>query len=484
VTAGGITFDGRGYSIIVNNVTNFNGMFNAALTAINITMSSAGTVNLSGGGDEFTGTPAGWIFSWGISGGVASNCVNLNVINRPGTLLSSPGGGGIFGSFVSNCTAIQCTNSGAFSGYYCGGIFARKASNCIASNCANFAVFAGPTADFKGIFGQAGIFGQGGSNCTARDCYNTGSLYAGPYSTNGGIFGEDTSNCIASNCYNTAALAYDNINSLYYGGGIFSGKSTTTTNCSAYNCYNSGAYANGSLNTSFGIFGSGSTNMYAENCFNVGAGIRAATTKNCAFSTTWTDASASSLTNSGNGLLGAPVLRSVLPASTIGSVWYSPALNTPYTLYSQIPVNYIAGGTITTPTQFNLAANTIYRLQGPLTVTGYNTITPFHPAATSTIFDAAGFTITVSSTANALGLFDGPATVLNLTVSSGSLFNSLYSYSGWIFGSNITGGFASNCTVGKSLYITQGYSGGIFGSNANESSAVNCRSSAQGNYCN
>lgn len=367
------------------------------------------------------------------------------------------------GAIVKNMTiaATGTTTLGGAGTYMFKSSDPNKIMNAKVINCLNVAPVAAGSSPDVGVF-----FGQFPSNCEAINCGNTGALNNVASS---GVFAYSATNCRALNCYNTGALTS-------YSAGMYGSSASGSI---ASNCYNSGSATGGANGAIFNQgYPGGSIGLnYISNCYSANTDFFAVANYtvvvNSSYNASWTDSNAVQF------LTGAPIPRSVLPASTVGSVWYSTAANTPYTLYSQIPVQYIAGGTLTSPTLCNLAASTLYKLQGPLTVTGYNTVgvpCPFHTAGTSSIFDGSGYTITVRDTTDALGLFDGSATVLNLTVdqvNSYLLSTTAYDAYGWVFTRDVSGGFASNCATTTNI-VGAYCCGGIFGGYGSYNSALNC----------
>ena len=89
VTAGGIVFDGQGYTITINGITNFLGLFNAALTVRNVSLAATGTYSLDRGNDP-PFTDSSWFMKTGISTpATISNCTNYANL--------TPGGSAFFG---------------------------------------------------------------------------------------------------------------------------------------------------------------------------------------------------------------------------------------------------------------------------------------------------------------------------------------------------------------------------------------------------
>ena len=93
----GVTVDGKGFTITINSVPGFTGLFPVAVTVQNLGIKPSGTTTLA--------TNAGWFFANGIPG-IATNCYSTGTIGAAG--------GGIFGA---NCTgtATNCYTSGSIS---------------------------------------------------------------------------------------------------------------------------------------------------------------------------------------------------------------------------------------------------------------------------------------------------------------------------------------------------------------------------------
>ena len=428
------------YVLTANTTVTVDVPFTAATDGLGVVVDGQGYALIISGRTNYTGT-----MNHNLDGAIVRNMT----ISSAGSTTLVEGGSYMFKSSqtnkISDGRVINCLNTVPLNGGPdIGAFFGSYASNCVASNCGNTGAL--------NTLGASGMFAARATSCLAVNCYNNGNMSG--YS--GGMYGSYAVDSIASNCYNT-------------------GTSSGSPASAAIFAFEKG------------------NNNYASNCysvntdFNANSGSGSLILVNSSYNASWVDSNAVQF------LTGTPILRSELPASTIGSVWYSRALNTPYTLYSQIPVQNIPGGTLTSPTLCNLAANTIYRLQGALTVTGYNTPAvscPFRTNATTTIFDASGYTITVANTSNVVGLFSGGATILNLTVNqinstlcgginvSGSLY---YEASSWIFCRGSIGAFLSNCTTTSNC--TGGYVTSCMVGGHNElSSALNCTNYAPPNY--
>jgi len=362
-----------------------------------------------------------------LSGAVVKNMT----IASTGTTTIGGAGSYMFKLNIQNAQVINCLNIAPVAGSPDTAVFfGAFPSNCVASNCGN-------TGALNNV-ASSGVFGYGATRCLAVNCYNTAPLTS--YSS--GMYGSSASGSIASNCYNSGSATGDAFGAIFnrgYPGGVIGLNYIS-------NCY------------------SANTDFFAITNYTV--------LVNSGYNTTWTDLNAVLF------LTGAPIPRSDLPGCSVGSVWYSSAENTPYTLYSRIPVSPIAGGTLTSPTQCNLEANTVYRLQGPLTVTGYNanpSSAPFNVLGGNVIFDGSGQTITVLNTADARGIFNASLAVLNLSVDqiNSSLFILATSPPGWVFVNRVDGGFASNCTI-TSNAVTPYTAGGIFGGFSSNCSTLNC----------
>ena len=352
VTAGGIIFEGSGFTITVNNTPNFRGLFNASLTVRNVDIVSAGTTTLSQAVDGVSPPlGAGAVFNANVVGGIASNCRNyIPVLHCCG---------GIFGTGCSNGTATNCSNFGSGS-RTSGGIFAYNSSNCIASNCTNTSVTTGE---------GGGIFADQASNCGAINCVSSDNSVTGIY---GGMFGRSASNSYASNCTNLEGSFIKD-----YGGGVFG---FNMSNCRATNCINR-ATVSGADYGGDGIMAGTNYVNFVSNCYNTGVvrglnnyaisrggllsncyttnGAIGGTPVNCSSNTNgvWNDATATASRNGGNGLTGTPFYNPDATTSAIfpsvGSVWYSTGINTPFLLSATIPPCFVAGTRILTPTGYS-----------------------------------------------------------------------------------------------------------------------------------
>ena len=318
VTAGGIIFDGSGFTITVNNTTNFRGLFNASLTVRNVDVVSAGLTNLSVGSGTFFGS--------NINGGIARNCKNYVDI--------AVAAGGIFGSNGANGLAINCSNFGT-NAPSAGGIFGFNSFRCVASNCLGRAPNRG---------GDGGsIIGRDANECSAINCVSSDGGTIPAYAA--GIYGFRSTNCTAINCINTTNIGGNANNELAAGIMAYNNGGTVS------NCYNTGTCL--SPGGSFAIL-TGST---TSNCYTTNGAI-GGTPVNCSSNSdgVWNDATATASRNGGNGLTGTPFYNPDATTSAIfpsvGSVWYSTGINTPFLLSATIPPCFVAGTRILTPTGY------------------------------------------------------------------------------------------------------------------------------------
>ena len=123
-----------------------------------------------------------------------------------------------------------------------------------------------------------------------------------------------------------------------------------------------GAITNPEFN--FGILGyigenkTVGVNGTASNCYTTNGGIGPAGGTNCSSNSdgVWSDITATASRNGGNGLTGTPYANPDATTSaifpTLGSVWYSTGLNTPFLLSATIPPCFVAGTRIMTPTGY------------------------------------------------------------------------------------------------------------------------------------
>lgn len=185
----GTVIDGRGYTITINGITNFAGLFSSnhsrnlsGITIQNFTISSANTtlsqfVGWVCGGDRNSGGPVG-----------VTLC---NILNT--APVTFPNCTAFLGDSPSNSKIINCGNVGQLAGGGRGlvGIFSLS---CTASNCFN-------TSSINSIF-DGGIFGCLARDSSAFNCYNTGALTngAGPIF---GLYDEGYTRANAVNCYST-----------------------------------------------------------------------------------------------------------------------------------------------------------------------------------------------------------------------------------------------------------------------------------------
>jgi hypothetical protein len=261
-----ITFDGNAKQVVIDNVTNYQGLFQNGTSSINgyndiviknFTISTSGSSTLANSGGWLcqsyfrngtilnsysTGSISG-TYTGGLIGSYsnymsATNCYSTGII-------SGGRAAGIFGAFGSYNTAINCYSYGLISGLHSGGIYGSHASNSLAKNCYSFGNITG--------FGSGGIFGDLTGDCLAFSSFSFGSISG---SGSGGIYGSDASNSTANTCYSKG-----NINN--NGGGIYGSNSS---GCAANYCYASGTIGS----AAGGIFGSSSSNASVSNCYTSG----------------------------------------------------------------------------------------------------------------------------------------------------------------------------------------------------------------------
>ena len=476
VTAGGIIFEGSGFTITVSGTPNFEGLFNASLTVRNVSHAITGTTSLK------SGVGQGWFFKPSTNGGTSINCTNYAEI-------SSPYAGAFFSANCSYGVASNCINYGNIASFG-GGIFGHRNRYNTADNCINYGVI---NEAGGGIFGSqsqnltvincqnrsqsrsnstGGIFGTTVADATAYNCISTTSSICSAFASGGAIYGDGANRCLAINCTSSEGPYIGP-----RGGGIFG---YLPIESRAFNCINRTTISGSPTDPAYGIFafGSGGGGVIATNCYNIGVitnggaiGISSdaincytnngtfagsKTITNCASNAgTWSDASAST------ALTGDP---STYPG--LGTDWASTAPNTPFVLLMTVSIA-VPNLTITN-------ANALYSLTSNSIVS--NNISPL-TSATPVVFDGNGYTITISGVPRFAGLFGTNVTVRNLSLASSGGSTSFIgpgqdSASGWFFRHSTSGGTASNCrNYGD---FTVNYMGGFFGASAQNCTAISC----------
>jgi hypothetical protein len=265
-----VQFNGNGYTITIENVTNYLGVIQngtittkgySNFTITDLTVSSSGSTLLDLGG---------WIgqshFGNGSSNNMFSNCSSTGNINS-----NISGSGGILGGFAGvegEISATGCFSSGAITGNYAGGIFGASAGNggggnATAINCYSSGVITGQYAG--GIFGS--YAGEKNGNATAQNCYSIGDING---SNEGGIFGFAAGNATAINCYSTGTITGD------FSGGIAGSNFGFNANeCSITACYSTGnitgANAGGIVGSQVGYNTNVIPKVNISNCYVLGS---------------------------------------------------------------------------------------------------------------------------------------------------------------------------------------------------------------------
>ena len=297
-----ITFDGAGFKININNITDYLGLIHNGSTATgtagysNVVVQNINS-NVTGGSLSIAvNTRAGWIcassfgrgaaenyilnctnngdiysFGGGISGervAVAGGNVIIDDCHNSGTI-SEQGGGGIVGLRAGNSGTItirNCTNSGEISGREAGGISGQQAGQdgtATFTNCTNSGEVSGEGAG--GISGQfTGLRGL----VTFTNCTNSGEVSGG---NAGGISGQQSGQSGTlnmNNCYSIGNISGNSAGGLL---GTYSGAyglSLTIDNCYSTGII-SGSLAGGILGASFGVY-SNSSDFTIQNCYSTG----------------------------------------------------------------------------------------------------------------------------------------------------------------------------------------------------------------------
>lgn len=220
--SGNEVFDGQDYTIDLQGITNWIGMFSVS----HLIDSSLNTVIIK----------------------------NLGLLN--GTTKSSDGAFHVIKEKrffrIENCYSTGTISYGS------GGIIGAGGGYlgyCEVKNCYS----TGPIGSDAG--GIGGFYLCNTGVCKITDCYSTGSISSGGggiVGSNGGFFGE----CIIKNCYSTGSIEQN-------GGGIAGSSGGFNGTCNISNCYSTGVigdYAGGIAGSNYGIYGTGSI----TNCFSTG----------------------------------------------------------------------------------------------------------------------------------------------------------------------------------------------------------------------
>jgi len=268
-----ITFDGQGFIITINNVTDYPGLIQNGTSSsngeTNITIQNIGLTTSSG---STLVSDGGWIthavFGRGTSGG------SINITNCFSTGNISTEGGGICGraSFRntngSNITISKCYSTGSI-GNNAGGILARRtgyqfnSGSLSVNNCYS-------TGDINqfggGIIGYRTFVEMSGGTVTIEECYSTGTIGTDA----GGIFGSETLNSATGgsistkNCYSLGQIGND-------AGGIYGSNtresSTSSATVAATNCYTVG----NTSTSDTGIYGPSDNVGAITNCISKNA---------------------------------------------------------------------------------------------------------------------------------------------------------------------------------------------------------------------
>ena len=328
-----ITFDGQGFNVTIDTITNYpgliqngtsssNGETNITIQNIGVLTSNSSTLVASGG----------WVSHTYFGKGISSGDINVNKCFSTGDIDTNSGG--IIGSqsFTSmsggTVTINECYSIGLISNDNSGGI--TGAQMCLnasvgtinITNCYSTGVIEGKAAG--GICGRALgegdlIIDQSDLTINISQCYSTGNIGGTQNIINqGGIVGAilgTNSNKLTINiveCYSTGDINEN-------GGGICgnrTGQSSISITLNVNNCYSLGQIsqaAGGIYGFQVGFGATSITSINATNCYTVGTittpgtGIygssnNGGTISNCISqeNNTWVDANATSTIGSGS----------------------------------------------------------------------------------------------------------------------------------------------------------------------------------------
>jgi hypothetical protein len=233
-----ITFDGIGYTITIDNITDYPGFidnFNYISVAYaDIIVQNFRTATIGG---STLSTRAGWLcqqqFGTGVSGNQIIGCINTGAVNG-----AQSGGivGGNAGKSGGSILFTNCTNSGSIDGDESGGIagifVAQSGGSATFTNCINSGLIGG-----LGAGGICGVDGGYDGSVTFTNCGNSGSINGlGAGGIAGSFAGQTTGSATFTGCTNNGI-----INGEYAGGiagynaGAYGGSATIT------GCTNSGS---------------------------------------------------------------------------------------------------------------------------------------------------------------------------------------------------------------------------------------------------
>lgn len=223
-----ITFDGGNYTVTINNVTGYPGMFNNGDNIINgYSYNIIKNISVQTSGGSTLSQGAGWITQDYYSRGANNNFVTY--CNSSGTI-SSLNCGGICGdatgTFNGSCIISYCYTTGIISNTSCGGISGggtgRNNGSCTILNCYSLGDITGAQAG--GICGIGTGITNG--NCIVRNCYSLGNISG---NQTGGIIGNNSNYCSVINCYSYGLITG------VQAGGIYG--NTKTVNSTVTNSY-------------------------------------------------------------------------------------------------------------------------------------------------------------------------------------------------------------------------------------------------------
>jgi hypothetical protein len=262
-----IIFDGDNHTVLIDNVTNFNGFIKngsnsfsgySNVTIKNIGIITSGTSTLSNNNSWLTH----YYYSSNAINNLIDNCYSTGIISNSYTA-------GISAPLTANngyCTISNCYSTGDISGNessgICGSGAGRDNGNCVIINCYSTGNISGNQAS-----GIAGSFAAQFGNCTITNCYSNGEISG---VSSGGICGTGAGflngNCTISNCYSTG-----NISGITAGGICGFSTANNNGNCSISNCFSTGEISgNGSGGITGENTGGTSGTCTISNCYSIG----------------------------------------------------------------------------------------------------------------------------------------------------------------------------------------------------------------------
>ena len=344
ISASNVTIDGSNNTVTVNNFASFPGLFTINPSLNNITLQNIKLVGSSA-------RPTNGMLVGATAAAAYPNEFNVLNCSITGTASFVVNTGFFFGpqsSTYGNTTVLNCFNTIQIgttinateyqAGFFPPQTTVRTNSIFNMTNCYNSGNI-GPSNGQAGLI-ATGLIINANAVVTLRNCFNTGNIINGGY--NAGLICPDirtlsnTSILNLTNCYNTGSYSTTSPNCY----GLTSGfvNISTAGNINLTNCYNTGTMSNGAalillsipnpVNCYVNIINSYSTAVAPL----VSGGLTRVTLTNT-FSTaggSWTDSSANAaLTNTPTSVF--------IP----GTVWASPATNTPYLLSSYTGNTYV-----------------------------------------------------------------------------------------------------------------------------------------------